>query len=97
MEEPKVFNKYLVSLTKIASVYCFFYIILKAIAIFGGAWVIPNLILAIPFLLFGILTTYTVIYKKYSWTVTIITIAIIIAFRYFEADWVHILQNKYGH
>lgn len=96
MEEPKVFNKYLVSLTKIASVYCFFFILLKSIALFRGAWVIPNVILAIPFIVLGILTAYTILYKKYSWTITIITIVIIIAVRYYEVGWVHFLQNKYG-
>jgi hypothetical protein len=96
MEEPKVFNKYLVSLTKIVSVYCFFFVLLKSIAIFRGAWMIPNVILAIPFIIMGILTAYTVLYKKYSWIITIITLVIIIAVRYYEGEWVHILQNKYG-
>jgi hypothetical protein len=96
MEEPKVFNKYLVSLTKIVSVYCFFFVLLKSIAIFRGAWMIPNIILTIPFIIMGILTTYTVLYKKYSWIITIITVAIIIAVRYYEGEWVHLLQNKYG-
>lgn len=96
MEEPKVFNKYLVSLTKIVSVYCFFFVLLKSIAIFRGAWMIPNIILAIPFIGMGILTAYTVLYKKYSWIITIITVVLIIAVRYYESDWVHILQNKYG-
>lgn len=96
MEEPKVFNKYLVSLTKIVSVYCFFFVLLKSIAIFRGAWMIPNVILAIPFLIMGILTAYTVLYKKYSWIITIITVVLIIAVRYYEVDLVYFLQNKYG-
>lgn len=96
MEEPKVFNKYLVSLTKIVSVYCFFFVLLKSVAIFRGAWMIPNVILAIPFIIMGILTAYTVLYKKYSWIITIITLVIIIAVRYYEGEWVHLLQNKYG-
>ena len=96
MEEPKVFNKYLVSLTKIVSVYCFFFVLLKSIAIFRGAWMIPNIILAIPFIFMGILTAYTVLYKKYSWIITIITVVLIIAVRYYEVDLVYFLQNKYG-
>lgn len=96
MEEPKVFNKYLVSLTKIVSVYCFFFVLLKSIAIFRGAWMIPNIILAIPFISMGILTAYTVLYKKYSWIITIITVVLIIAVRYYEVDLVYFLQNKYG-
>ena len=96
MEEPKVFNKYLVSLTKIVSVYCFFFVLLKSIAIFRGAWMIPNIILAIPFIILGILTAYTVLYKKYSWIITIITAVLIIAVRYYEVDLVYFLQNRYG-
>jgi hypothetical protein len=96
MEEPKIFNKYLVSLTKIVSVYSFFFVLLKSIAILRGAWMIPNIILAIPFIIMGILTAYTVLYKKYSWIITIVTVTLIIVVRYYEGDWVYSLQNKYG-
>ncbi|MDP2161514.1 MAG: hypothetical protein Q8K02_13595 [Flavobacterium sp.] len=95
-QEPVVFNKYLVSLTKIVSVYSFFFVLLKSIAIVRGAWMIPNIILAIPFIIMGILTAYTVIYKKYSWIITIITVTLIIAVRYYEYDLVYFLQDKYG-
>ncbi|MEX0596810.1 MAG: hypothetical protein WD512_09935, partial [Candidatus Paceibacterota bacterium] len=91
-----VFNKYLVSLTKIVSVYCFFFILLKSIAIIRGAWMIPNIILTIPFIVTGILTAYTVLYKKYSWVITLFTVVLIIAMRYFEVDWVYFLQKNYG-
>jgi hypothetical protein len=95
-QQPLVFNKYLVSLTKIVSVYCFFFVLLKSIAIIRGAWMIPNLIIAIPFILMGILTAYTVLYKKYSWVITILAVLLIIATRYFEFEWVHFLQSEYG-
>lgn len=95
-QEPVVFNKYLVSLTKIVSVYCFFYVLLKSVAIIRGAWVTPSIILAAPFMIMGILTAYTVLYKKYSWVVTIVTAVLIIAVRYYEFDWVYYLQNTYG-
>ncbi|WP_396174930.1 hypothetical protein [Flavobacterium sp.] len=95
-QEPLVFNRYLVSLTKIVSVYCFFFVLLKSIAIVRGAWMIPNIILALPFIIMGILTAFTVLYKKYSWVVTIAAVVLIIAVRYFEVDWVYYLQNNYG-
>lgn len=95
-QEPIVFNKYLVSLTKIVSVYCFFYVLLKSIAIFKGAWILPQIIFAVPFMIMGILTAYTVLYKKYSWVVTIITVVLIIAVRYYEFEWVNYLQHTYG-
>jgi hypothetical protein len=98
MEEqhPIVFNKYLVSLTKIASVYCFFFIVLKAVAIFSGAWMIPNLILSFPFILMGILTAYTVVAKKYSWAVTIVAILLILIIRFYEKEWVFWLQTSFS-
>ncbi len=95
-QEPKVFNKYLVSLTKIVSVYCFFFVLLKSIAIVRGAWMIPNVVMAIPFMIFGIWTAYTVIYKKYSWAIAILGVVLILITRYYEYDWVYFLQNKYG-
>lgn len=95
-QEPIVFNKYLVSLTKIVSVYCFFFVLLKSIAIIRGAWMIPSLILAVPFMIMGVLTAYTVLYKKYSWVVTIITVVLIITVRYYEFEWVNYLQYTYG-
>jgi hypothetical protein len=94
--EEKVFNKYLVSLTKIVSVYSFFFVLLKSIAILRGAWMISNIILAIPFIIMGILTAYTILYKKYSWVITIISVVLIIAVRYYEVDLVYFLQSKYG-
>lgn len=98
MEEqhPLVFNKYLVSLTKIASVYCFFFVLLKSVAIIRGAWMIPNLILALPFIVMGILTAYTVVAKKYSWVATILAILLILITRFYEQDWVFWLQASYG-
>ena len=95
-QEPIVFNKYLVSLTKIVSVYCFFYVLLKSVAIIRGAWVTPSIILAVPFMIMGILTAYTVLYKKYSWVITMLSVALIIIVRYYEFDWVYYLQNTFG-
>ncbi len=95
-QEPLVFNKYLVSLTKIVSVYCFFFVLLKSIAIVRGAWMIPNLVLAIPFIVMGILTAFTIMYKKYSWILTSLTVLLILLVRYFEYDWVYFLQLNYG-
>ncbi|MDD2986337.1 hypothetical protein [Flavobacterium sp.] len=94
--EPLVFNKYLVSFTKIVSVYAFFFVLLKSIAILRGAWLIPNLIIALPFVLMGILTAYTVVAKKYSWVLTILTLVLILVTRYYEQEWVYWLQSNYG-
>ncbi len=95
-QQPLVFNKYLVSITKIVSVYCFFFVLLKSIAIIRGAWMIPNLIISFPFILMGIVTAYTVMAKKYNWTITILTVLLILVTRYYEQGWVYFLQNNYG-
>jgi fused signal recognition particle receptor len=73
-----------------------FFVLLKSVAIVRGAWMIPNVVMAIPFMIFGIWTAYTVIYKKYSWAIAILGVVLIIITRYYEYDWVYFLQNKYG-
>lgn len=94
--EQKVFNKYLVSLTKIISIYSFFFVLLKSLAIIKGAWLLPNIILTIPFVLLGISTAYVIFFKKYNWILAIIGATLIVVVRYYEVDWVYFLQNKYG-
>lgn len=96
MESPKVFNKYLVSLTKIIAFYCFFIVLVKAIAIFRGAWMIPNLVIIFPFILLGISTAYVAYFQKYNWALAIFGAIFIVVMRYYEYDWVHYLQAQYG-
>jgi hypothetical protein len=96
MEEPKIYNKYLVSLTKIVSFYCLFFVLLKSLAIVRGAWVIPNLILTVPFVLLGISSAYVIFYKKYNWVLALFGALFIILIRYYEVDLVYYLQEKYG-
>jgi hypothetical protein len=95
-EEPKVFNKYLVTLTKIVAFYSFFFVLLKSIAIIRGAWMIPNLALSIPFIVLGILAGFTSYYQKYNWFVAVLGAAVIIVVRYYEYDWVMYIQQNYG-
>jgi hypothetical protein len=94
--EEKVFNKYLVSLTKIVSIYCFFFVLLKSLAIIRGAWMVPNIILAVPFVLLGIATAYVVFFKKYNWLLAILGALLIVVVRYYEVDLVFYLQENYG-
>jgi hypothetical protein len=84
--DPIVFNKYLVSLTKIVAIYCFLYVIIKSIAIVLGAWLLPNILVSIPLILMGIWATYTAYFQKYNWTTAGLGAVLIIAMRYFEAD-----------
>jgi hypothetical protein len=94
--EEKVFNKYLVSLTKIVSIYCFFYVFLKILVMIRGTWIIPNIILLIPFLLLGIATAYIAFFKKYNWLIAIFGALLIVVVRYHEVDLVYYLQENYG-
>lgn len=87
MEEPIIYNKYLVSFTKIIAVYSFLYVVLRFISIFFlDSWKLPNAILATPFLIIGILTFNSILKKKYNWTLMIIGIVLIVFVRIFESE-----------
>jgi hypothetical protein len=92
-EQPVVFNKYLVSLTKIIAFYSFFIILIKSYTIFQGGWLLPNIILMLPFLVFGMLTAYTSYFQKYNWWVTGMGTAVIILVRLFESEWIVALHQ----
>lgn len=94
-DQPVVFNKYLVSLTKIVAFYSFFIILIKSYQIFRGAWLIPNLIIMLPFMVFGILTAYTAYFQKYNWWVTGFGVVMIILVRIYEFEWVLALQQYF--
>ena len=83
----------LVILTKIILFYSIFYIIMKAIAIFGGAWLVPNLLLMIPFLILGIISGLQVKKEQYSWWFVGIGAAVIILVRIFEAEFAFWVQQ----
>jgi hypothetical protein len=89
-------NKYQVSFTKIIAIYSFFYIILKGIAVYKNAWVVPNVIMASSFLLLGIISSYVVFAKKYNWHIVIIGVLWIALVRYFEVEWLHYLQEYFS-
>ena len=91
-EEPIVFNKYLVSLTKIIAFYCFFFVLIKSIAIVRGAWLLPNVIVTIPIILMGIWCAYTSYFQKYNWIAAGTGAALVIALRYFESGIVFYLN-----
>ena len=76
----------LVILTKIILFYSLFYIIMKTIAIFGGAWLWPNLLLMIPYLILGIIAALQVKRENYSWWFVGIGAAVIIITRVYETQ-----------
>lgn len=79
-------HRNLVILTKIILFYSIFYIIMKAVVIFGGAWLVPNLLLMLPFLILGIISGIQVKRENYSWWFVGIGAAVIILTRIFETQ-----------
>ncbi|MCJ7758442.1 MAG: hypothetical protein MUP24_09885 [Gillisia sp.] len=76
-------------LSKIILFYSVFYIVMKVFAVlFENVWVLPNLILAIPFLIFAILGGMMLKRNNYSWIYAIAGILVIGLIRYYEAEWV---------
>ncbi|MFN3755473.1 MAG: hypothetical protein ACK4RM_00820 [Flavobacterium sp.] len=94
-DQPVVFNKYLVSLTKIIAFYSFFIILIKSYTIFRGAWLLPNLVLLLPFIVFGVLAAYTSFFQKYNWWVAGFGALMIILVRIFEQEWIVALHHYF--
>lgn len=80
--------------SKIILFYSIFYVVMKLIAIlFQGAWPIPNLILAIPFVIFAAVGWRMLKQNSYSWIYVITGVIIISVIRYYEMDWQVDLQQ----
>lgn len=76
-------------LSKIILFYSVFYIVMKVFAVlFENVWVLPNLILALPFLIFAIIGGMMLKRNDYSWIYVIAGILVISLIRYYEAEWV---------
>jgi hypothetical protein len=91
---PKTNFKAIIS--KIIVFYSVFYVIMKLIAIlFDDVWVLPNLILALPFLLFAIIGGLLIKKESFSWIFVIIGVLVISAIRYYEAEWVVALHEYF--
>ncbi|MDT0645278.1 hypothetical protein RM545_01135 [Zunongwangia sp. F260] len=86
----------LVLISKIIFFYSVFYIIMKIIAIFGGAWILPNLVLTIPYAIFVAIGAYMVKTEKYSWAYVIAGVIVISIVRYYESEWLLELQQYFS-
>ncbi|MDT0686742.1 hypothetical protein [Autumnicola psychrophila] len=86
----------LVLISKIIFFYSVFYIIMKIIALFGGAWVLPNLVLSIPYVLFVAVGAYMMKTEKYSWAYVIAGVIVISIVRYYEMEWMVALQQYFN-
>jgi len=92
---PKTNFKVIIS--KIIVFYSVFYVVMKLIAIlFENAWAVPNLILALPFLLFAIIGGLMMKKEFFSWIYVITGVVVISAIRYYEARWVISLHEYFS-
>lgn len=84
-------EKNLSVITKIILIYSIFFVGLKLFVIIQGAWLIPNLLLMVPFLVFATISGVMVKKEQYSWAFVIFAGLVIILVRIFEtqlAQWV---------
>lgn len=74
--------------SKIILFYSVFYVVMKIIAIlFEDVWVMPNLILTIPYIIFAVFGYFMVKKNQYSWIYVISGVVVISLVRYYEMDW----------
>lgn len=89
-------ERYLVLISKIIFFYSVFYVIMKIIAVFGGAWLKPNLILSLPYLAFAVVGGIMVKRNSYHWAYVIAGVILISIVRYYEQDWMLQLHNYFN-
>lgn len=77
-------HRNLVILTKIILFYSLFFIFMKAVILFQGAWLIPNLGLMLPFIILALVSWFQVKKENYSWFFVTIGVAVIILTRIYE-------------
>ncbi|MHA6281183.1 hypothetical protein ACXYMT_13460 [Salinimicrobium sp. CAU 1759] len=87
-------HRNLVILTKIILIYSIFFIVMKAVIIFGGAWLLPNLLLMIPYLILGVIAIILVKHESYSWWFVGIGILMIIITRVYETQFAVWIQQR---
>lgn len=79
-------DKNLSIIAKIILFYSIFFVGIKLFIIFQGAWLIPNLVLCIPFIVFAVVSGIMVKNAQYSWLFNVFAIIVIIAVRIYETQ-----------
>lgn len=77
-------DKNLSIITKIILFYSIFYVGMKLFIILQGAWLIPNLVLCVPFIVFAVVSGIMVKNAQYSWPFNVFAIIVTIAVRIYE-------------
>ncbi|CAN5176849.1 hypothetical protein BH23BAC2_BH23BAC2_02110 [soil metagenome] len=81
-------------LSKIILFYSIFYVVMKLIAvIFKNAWPIPNLIFALPYVIFALVGWRMLKTEQYSWIYVIAGVIVISIIRYYEMEWMVAIQQ----
>lgn len=98
-QQPKPFSSERTKLTiaKITVFYALFFVAMKIVIIFQGAWMLPNLIISLPIVITGLIAWYLLKNKKVNWLFVIISIIVISAIRYYETEavyWLHSYLNS---
>ena len=87
-------HRNLVILTKIILFYSIFFIFMKAVILFQGAWLIPNLVLMLPFAILALLAGRQIKMENYSWFFVAVGAATIILIRVYETELAFWLQQQ---
>ena len=87
-------HRNLVIITKIILFYSIFFIFMKTVIIFQGAWLIPNLALMAPYLVLAAVAGFKVKQEKYSWIFVFVGAAVIILTRIYETELAFWLQGQ---
>ncbi len=91
----KLKDRYLSTISKIIFFYSVFYVVMKVLAILQGAWIMPNLILTIPYIIFAIIGGYMFRRNSYNWIYVIAGVILISVIRYFEKEWMMQLHQYF--
>jgi len=93
--KPKPFssdrNKLVI--TKIVVIYSAFFLVLKLSVIIQGGWIASNLLIALPFIILGLLGYYFLKTNSTNWVYALGSIVAISAMRYYEQDLLIWIQN----
>lgn len=84
-------------ISKIILFYSVFYGAMKIIAVlFNDAWPLPNLIMAIPFVIFAIVGGLMLKRDSYSWIYVAAGVIVISIVRYYEIQWLQQLHQYFS-
>lgn len=84
----------LIILTKIILIYSIFLIGVKIFILFQGAWLVPNLLLMMPFVILALIAGMMIRKKEYSWYFALAGALVIILIRAYETRLVVWFQQQ---